>query len=90
MMLELCLLSSDTSQNTALRDKFVSVVGPVFEGGDEENVLTLLTSLANVCRNDAGLLVKPLDDDTLRKDSSACDITGRDKASGEMCWDLRD
>ena len=57
----------------------------MFQGGDEENVLTLLTSLTNVCRNDAGLLVKPLDDDTLRKDSAASDTPGRDKASGEVC-----
>ncbi|KAK8381931.1 hypothetical protein O3P69_015148 [Scylla paramamosain] len=77
---------SDTSQNTALRDKFVSVVGPVFDGGDEENVLTLLTSLANVCCNDAGLLVKPLDDDTIKKDSAASDSAGKDKASEFTCW----
>ena len=61
----------------------MSVVGPVFDGGDEENVLTLLTSLANVCCNDAGLLVKPLDDDTIKKDSPAGNTAGKDKASGE-------
>ncbi|XP_050687762.1 serine/threonine-protein kinase ATR-like isoform X2 [Eriocheir sinensis] len=76
----------DTSQNTALRDKFVSVVGPVFEGGDEDNILTLLTSLANVCRNDAGLLVRPLEDEITRKDAAITDTVGRDKASEFTCW----
>lgn len=33
------------------------MVGPVFEGGEEANILTLLTSLANVCRHDEGLVV---------------------------------
>ncbi|KAK4310233.1 hypothetical protein Pmani_018197 [Petrolisthes manimaculis] len=42
---------SNTNQNTALRDKFVSVVGPVFAGGDEGNILTLLTSLTGQCHH---------------------------------------
>ena len=61
----------------------MSVVGPVFEGGDEENVLTLLTSPTNVCCNDAGLLVKPLEDEVIRKDSAARDTARRDETSGE-------
>ena len=31
----------------------------MIEGGDESNMLTLLTSLANVCRNDESLFVTP-------------------------------
>lgn len=69
--------SPNTSQNTALRDKFVSVVGPVFAGGDEGNILTLLTSLANVCRHDEGLLVTPIDVEN-QKDVNAT----KNKATG--------
>lgn len=69
--------SPSTSQNTALRDKFVSVVGPVFAGGDEGNILTLLTSLANVCRHDEGLLVTPTDVDKNQESTAT-----KNKATG--------
>ncbi|KAK3852062.1 hypothetical protein Pcinc_041331, partial [Petrolisthes cinctipes] len=72
--------SSSTNQNTALRDKFVSVVGPVFAGGDEGNILTLLTSLANVCRHDEGLLVTPTD-----VENNESNATGN-KATEFTCW----
>ncbi|XP_047501891.1 serine/threonine-protein kinase ATR-like [Penaeus chinensis] len=80
---------SGTSQNTALRDKFVSVVGPVFEGGEEANILTLLTSLANVCRHDEGLVVTAPDTTTNvnevngHKSSKALES---DKTSEFTCW----
>ncbi|KAG0722590.1 hypothetical protein GWK47_044210 [Chionoecetes opilio] len=46
----------------------------------------LLTSLANVCRNDAGMLVTPLEDGTAGQEPGAEDPPGRDKASEFTCW----
>ncbi|KAG7176083.1 serine/threonine-protein kinase atr-like [Homarus americanus] len=70
------------SQNTALRDKFVSVVGSVFASGDEANILTLLTSLTNVCRRDEWLLVVPTSTGTTSNDDQiVTDTSDRHKAS---------
>ncbi|KAK8731545.1 hypothetical protein OTU49_007362 [Cherax quadricarinatus] len=77
----------ETSQNTALRDRFVYVVGPVFSGGDETNILTLLTSLTNFCRHDEGLLVAPTSTGINSiTDNIAADTVNNDKALEFTCW----
>nr|XP_045585132.1 serine/threonine-protein kinase atr-like isoform X1 [Procambarus clarkii] len=77
----------EPSQNTALRDKFVSVVGPVFAGGDEANILTLLTSLTNVSRHDEGLLVTPTVSGLgSNDDNTPSETESRDKALEFTCW----
>ncbi|XP_076061506.1 serine/threonine-protein kinase atr-like isoform X2 [Oratosquilla oratoria] len=50
-------MADEKNQHEALREKFVSVVTTVLSGGDEGNILMVLNSLTNICRNDEGLLV---------------------------------